>query len=210
MLISPEVTPTVLISPEVTPTMPTGPKEVTHTSYNLISAISNSNGSMLMPVVSSATVFTTIAPEVMGSNGCGGRSNQTQPFTMSGKPVGAVQAASESVPTYNDPMVSALVSLTSQMAMKDGEEDFVGSEGSVTTNYDSECKGVHLPNHTIKELVGDLDKSWGDSKDWILQLRYGKQLVLPFSLYCSPDCMSISSSLEGECVPSNVSITNEG
>ena len=93
--------------------MPTEPKKVTYTSHDLISAISNSNGLKLMPAVSLATVFSTIAPEVMGSDGCGGQSNQTQPFTMSGKPVGAVQATSDSVPTCSDSMVSALVSLTS-------------------------------------------------------------------------------------------------
>ena len=45
------------------------------------------------------------------------------------------------------------------MAKEDGEEDFVGSEGSATTNYDFESEGVHLPSPTIRELVGDLDKS---------------------------------------------------
>ena len=175
--------------------MPTEPEKVTHTSHDLISAISNSNGLKLILAVSLATMFSIIAPEMMGSDGCGGRSNQTQPFTMSSKPVGAVQATSDSIPTCSDSMVSALVSLTSQMATEDKEEDFVGSEGSVTTNYDSECEGIHLLGPTIRELVRDLDKSWGNSKEWILQLRDGKQLVLPFSLYRSPDCMLISSSL---------------
>ena len=34
--------------------------------------------------------------------------------------------------------------------------------------------------------------------------------MLLLSLYRSPDCMLVYSSLEGECVPSNASITNEG
>ena len=67
-----------------------------------------------------------------------------------------------------------------------------------------------LPGPTIKELVKILDKSWGNSKDWILQLRDGRQLVLPLSLYHSSDCMLVCSSLEGECVPGNVSSTDEG
>ena len=41
-------------------------------------------------------------------------------------------------------------------------------------------------------------------------MRDGKQLVLPLSLYRSPDCMLVCLSLEGECVPGNASITNEG
>ena len=84
------------------------------------------------------------------------------------KLVGVVQASSEFVTAYSDPMVSAQVSLISQVAPKDGEEDFVGSEGSATTNYDSDSnfEGVHLPGPTIRELVEDLDKFWGNSKDW--------------------------------------------
>lgn len=121
-----------------------------------------------------------------------------------------IQASSELVIAYSDPMVSALVSLTSQVATEVGEEDFMGSEGSATTNYESNFEGVHLPGLTITELVGELDKSWGNSKDWMLQLRDGQQLVLPQLLHRSPDCMSVCSSMEGECVPGNTSIIEEG
>ena len=41
------------------------------------------------------------------------------------------------------------------------------SEGLGTSIFE----GAQLPGPTIRELVGDLDKSWGNSKDWILQLR---------------------------------------
>ena len=44
-------------------------------------------------------------------------------------------------------------------------------------------KGVLHSCPTIKELVGDLDRSWGNSKEWMLQLRDGRKLVLPLSLY---------------------------
>ena len=117
---------------------------------------------------------------------------------------------SEPIRTFTDSIVSALVSLSSPVASEDGDEDFVGSEGLVTTNNDSDFEGAHLPGPTIRELIGDLDKSWGNSKDWILRLRDGKQLVLPLSLYRSPDCMLVCLSLEGECVLGNASITNEG
>uniref|UniRef100_A0A7N2LGJ2 Uncharacterized protein n=1 Tax=Quercus lobata TaxID=97700 RepID=A0A7N2LGJ2_QUELO len=85
----------------------------------------------------------------------------------------------------------------------------VGREGSAITNSDSDFEATYLLGPTIRELVEDLDKSWGNSKDWILQLRDGGQIVLPLSLYQSPDCMSVCLSLEGECVLSNASITNE-
>ena len=117
---------------------------------------------------------------------------------------------SEPIRTFTDPIVSALVSLSSLVASKDGDEDFVGLEGPVTTNNDSDFEGAHLPGPTIRALVEDLDNSWGNSKDWILRSRDGRQLVLPLSLYRSLDCMLVCSSLEGECVPGNVSITNAG
>ena len=125
-------------------------------------------------------------------------------------PVVSSAMISELVMTFIDPIVSALVSLTSQVASDDGDEDFVGSEGSAPTNSDSNFEGADLPGPTIKELVGDLDKSWGNSKDWILQLHDARQIVLPLSLYRSPDCMSVCLSLEGDSVPGNVSTTNEG
>ena len=53
-------------------------------------------------------------------------------------------------------------------------------------------------------------KSLGNSKDWMLQLHDGRQLVLPLSLYRSPDCVSVCSSMEGERVPGTASIVNEG
>ena len=65
----------------------------------------------------------------------------------------------EPVRTFTDPIVSALVSLSSLVASEDGDEDFVGSEGPVTTNNDSDFEGAHLPGLIIRELVRDLDKS---------------------------------------------------
>ena len=121
-------------------------------------------------------------------------------------PEGSPATILELVLTLTKPRVSELVSLSSSVALEEGEDDFVGSEGLVTSNF----KGAQLLGPTIKELVKILDKSWGNSKDWILQLRDGRQLVLPLSLYHSSDCMSVCSSLEGDCVPGNASSTNEG
>ena len=121
-------------------------------------------------------------------------------------PVVSSATISEPVMTLANSKVSAMVSLSSPMALEDGDENFVGSEGPGTSVFE----GAQVPGPTIRELVGDLDKSWGNSKDWILQLRDGRQLVLPLSLCCSPNSMSVCSSLEGECVPGNESCTNEG
>ena len=51
--------------------------------------------------------------------------------------------------------MSATVTLTSQVATKDGDEDFVDPEGLATTNNDSDLEGVHLLDPTIRELFGD-------------------------------------------------------
>lgn len=66
---------------------------------------------------------------------------------------------SKPVMTFTNPIEVALVSLTSQVASDDRDEDFVGLEGSATTNSDFDFEGAHLPGLTIKELVEDLDKS---------------------------------------------------
>ena len=124
-------------------TVPIGLEEVAHASHDLISMIGDLCGSMVVLVLSSATLSSSFAPEVMGADSFSGSRIQTQPSTMPVKPVGVVQAHSESP----------------QVAKEDGEEDFVGSEGSDTTNYDFESKGVNLLGPTIRELVGDLDKS---------------------------------------------------
>ena len=89
---------------------------------------------------------------------------------------GSLATMLEPVLTLTKPRVLKLVSLSSPVALEDGEDDFVGSEGLFTSDFE----GAQLPRPTIKELVGDLDKSWGNSKDWILQLCDGRQLVLLF------------------------------
>ena len=66
---------------------------------------------------------------------------------------------SEPIRTFTNSIVSALVFLSSPVASEDGDEDFVGSEGPVTTNNDFDFEGAHLPSPTIRELIGDLDKS---------------------------------------------------
>ena len=61
-----------------------------------------------------------------------------------------------------------------------------------------------------KPRLSCISKSWGNSKEWMLQLLDGRQLVLPLSLYRSLECRSVCSSMEGESVPGISSIINEG
>ena len=60
-----------------------------------------------------------------------------------------------------NPIVPATASLDSPMASEVGEEDFVGLEGLGTSFFE----GAQLPGPNIRDLIGDLDKSWGNSKD---------------------------------------------
>ena len=39
---------------------------------------------------------------------------------------------------------------------------------------------------SIKDFVGDLESTWGNSNNWVLELRDGKWIVIPLSLYHSP------------------------
>ena len=71
-------------------------------------------------------------------------------------------------------------------------------------------EGTHNSCPTIRELVGDLDRSWGNSKDWMLELRDSKQIVIPPSLYRSPNSGSECSIIEGEVVLGNNSLAIEG
>ena len=56
---------------------------------------------------------------------------------------------SEPIRTFTDLMVSVLVSLSSPVASEDGDEDFVGLEGPVTTNNDFDFEGAPFtwPNY---------------------------------------------------------------
>ena len=60
------------------------------------------------------------------------------------KSVGVAQASSELVMTCTDPVVLALVPLTSQVATEDGDEDFVGSDGSDTINTEGQYQVMIL------------------------------------------------------------------
>ena len=167
----------------------------------------------MVPSVSSAMVSSITLSEEMSNYGFGGQRSLfrlTQSSTMPVQPMVVAQASLEPISVSSALIGSAKVNGTSQVAMEDGDEDFGGSEGSATTNDDSDLEEVHLLGPTIRELVGDLDKSWSNSKEWMLQLRDGRQLVLPLSLYRSPDCMSICSGMEGEFILGISYIVNEG
>ena len=72
----------------------------------------------------------------------------------------------------------------------------MGPEVRATVHEGADCKVVFSPP-TIRELVSDLDKSWGNSKEWMLQLRDGQQIVIPLSRYQSRESVS-------DCLVTNV------
>ena len=140
-------------------TMPTGPSVVAHASHELISAVGAPSGSIMLSEVSSTMVSSITMSKVMGTDGFGGLRSQNQSSTLPVKPVGVAQASCEPVLITTNPIVSVIVNLTSQVATEGGDVDFMGSEGSATVTNDSNIEGVHLLGPTIRELVGNLDKS---------------------------------------------------
>ena len=42
----------------------------------------------------------------------------------------------------------------------------------------------------ISDFVGDLSKTWGNSKDWMLEVQDGRKIVILLFAYCSPDSVS--------------------
>ena len=61
--------------------------------------------------------------------------------------------------------------------------------------------GLHNLHPTIRDFVEDLEKIWGNSKDWVLELCDGRQIIIPLSIYLSPETRSDYSVLKGEGCP---------
>ena len=57
--------------------------------------------------------------------------------------------------------------------------------------------GLHNQCPSIRDFVGDLGKVWGNSKDWVLQFRDGRQITIPLSLHRSSETLSNYSGLKG-------------
>ena len=62
----------------------------------------------------------------------------------------------------------------------------------------------------INDFVGDLSKTWGNSKDWNLELRDGRRIVIPLSAYRRPDSVSEQCTTEGVSNPGMAHLANEG
>ncbi|XP_030951124.1 uncharacterized protein LOC115974757 [Quercus lobata] len=116
-------------------------------------------------------------------------SSPLDPICSSLEPVGM------KVQSSGDPIDIPVEKSSSPAATKDEDEELLGSEVRVTMHEASDCKVVFSSSPTIRELVSDLDKSWGNSKEWMLQLRDGRQIVIPLSLYRSPESVSDCSVL---------------
>ena len=99
---------------------------------------------------------------------------------------------------------------SSPAAMKDEDDESLGPEVRATVHEASDFKVVFNYCSTIRELVSDLDKSWGNSKEWMIQLRDGRQIVIPLSLYRSPERVSDCSVTDVETITGNDSFINEG
>ena len=109
-----------------------------------------------------------------------------------------------------DPIKNSVEKLSSPTATKDEDDESLGSEVMATVHEAFDFKVVSNSCPTIRELVSDLDKSWGNSKEWMLQLRDGRQIMIPLSLYQSPESVSDSSVMDVKTITGNDSFLNEG
>ena len=66
------------------------------------------------------------------------------------------------------------------------------------------------PRPSIKSYVENLEHTWGNSKDWVLELRGGRQIVIPLSLYLSLGSMLDFLDLEGAEGQGNHTCKEEG
>ena len=85
----------------------------------------------------------------------------------------SMELAVMKVLTSGSPIEKLVKKASSPAAMKDEDDELLGMEARA-----SDCKVVFNSSPTIRELVSDLDKSWGNSKKWMLQLQDGRQIVI--------------------------------
>ena len=112
--------------------------------------------------------------------------------------------------SLGDSIDNLVEKLASPVATKDEDEELLGPKVKVTVHEGADCKVVFSPSPTIRELVSDLDKSWGNSKEWMLQLQDGRQIVILLSLYRSPESVLDCLVTDVEIVTGNDSFINEG
>ena len=112
--------------------------------------------------------------------------------------------------SFGDPIVNMGEKSSSLMATKDEDDESLGPKVRATLHKASDFKVVYNSCPTIRKLVKDLDKSWGNSKEWMLQLRDGRQIVIPLSLYRSPESVLNCSVTDVKTVTGNESFINEG
>ena len=145
-----------------------------------------------------------ILTEELAQAACEKGSSSSAPICASLEPAEAV------VLSFGDTTENLVVNPSSLAETKDEDKESLGPEERVTVQESDDVKGVFHSCPTIRELVGDLDKSWGNSKEWMLRLCDGRQIVLPLSLYRSPESMSDCSATDVETITGNESFINEG
>ena len=106
---------------------------------------------------------------------------------------------------------------TQKVGISFSASDAVGMEsekGSIAKGSEKSepifTKAPHDFGPTISDFVGDLGKTWGNSKEWMLELRDGRKLVILLSANRSPESMSDQTASEGVVNPGLTSLFNEG
>ena len=117
-----------------------------------------------------------------------GSSASISPYA--GVPPSALHQASSSKSVQ--PFLGSIVkevtpSYHSHHAIAVGSDLEEGQVASIVSSQSSEHivfdEGLQNQHPSLRDFVGDTGKVWGNSKDWVLELRDGRQIVIPLSLY---------------------------
>ena len=101
---------------------------------------------------------------------------------------------SDQLPLYTQKMSNC--NLTSDVVGVDSEKEYIElvvSSQHVVGSENTEPIFTKMPHEfgpRINDFVGDLSKTWGNSKDWMLELQDGRKIVIPLSAYRFPKAMS--------------------
>lgn len=100
----------------------------------------------------------------------------------------------------------------------ESEEGYIETFSVVSSQHAKESektepfftKAPHVFGPRISDFVGDLNKTCDNSKDWMLELRDGRKIVILLSAYRSPKAVSDQPESEGVVNPGLASLFNEG
>ena len=135
------------------------------------------------------------------------------PFTAGDTAFGLPQLLSSKLPNQ-PPLYTLKVGISNPMSDAVGMGSEEGNIEGISVVSSLHAEGLENTKPTFTksahDFVGDLSKTWGNSKDWMLELWDGRKIVIPLSAYCSPESVPDQPALEGVVYPGLASLFKEG